>query len=59
MRDPDQGVVAIRRADGVLHISFHPGPGGTAPPWMNRFSDLLAEISETPTNQERSNTHDR
>ncbi len=57
VRDPDQGVVAIQQQDGVLHISFHPGPGAvTTPPWMNRLSDLMAEISNTPTNQERSNT---
>ncbi len=57
VRDPDQGVVAIHQQDGVLHIRFHPGPGATAAsPWMDRLSDLLAEISETPTNQERSNT---
>ena len=56
VRDHDQGVVAVHRDSGVLHISFHPGPGATAPPWMNRLSDLLAEISEMPTNHERSNT---
>jgi len=57
VRDPDQGVVAMREQGGVLHISFHPGPGATSPPpWMNRLSDLMAEISNTPTNQERSNT---
>ncbi len=57
VRDPDQGVVAMHHRSGVLHISFHPGPGAvTTPPWMNRLSDLMAEISETPTNQERSNT---
>jgi len=56
VRDPDQGVVAVHRAGGVLHITFHPSPGVTAPPWMNRLSDLMAEISETPTNQERTNT---
>ena len=57
VRDADQGVVSVDRVHDVLHLSFHPGPGASSPPpWMNRFSDLLSEISNTPTNQERSTT---
>ncbi len=57
VRDAEQGVVSVHRDNDVLHLSFHPGPGASSPPpWMNRFSDLLSEISNTPTNQERSNT---
>lgn len=57
VRDAEQGVAAVHCDGGGLHLTFHPGPGASsAPPWMNRFSDLLAEISNTPTTQERSNT---
>ena len=57
VRDADQGVVSVHRDKELLRLTFHPGPGAaTPPPWMNRFSDLLAEISNTPTNHERSNT---
>lgn len=57
VRDADQGLVAVHRDNDVLHLSFHPGPAASSPPpWMNRFSGLLSEISNTPTNQERSNT---
>ncbi len=41
-----------------LRLIYHPGPGaaGHAPAWVDRLSALLAEISDTPTNQERSTT---
>lgn len=58
VRDPDNRVVAVAGGRHQLHLTYHPGPGAdpTAPPWVGRLSDLLAEISNTPTNQERSNT---
>ncbi len=59
VRDPDDRVVAIHTDADQLHLNFHPGPGTTPtpPPWVDRLSDLLAEISNTTnTNQERSNT---
>ena len=57
VRDAEQGVVSVHRDNDVLHLTFDPRPGAPSPPpWMNRFSDLLSEISNTPTNQERSNT---
>ena len=58
VRDPNQAVLAVHRDGEELHTDFHPGPGEalTAPPWVARLSELVSEISNTPTNQERSNT---
>ncbi len=58
VRDPDNRVAAIYVDADQLHLTFHPGPGAdpTPPPWVGRLSDLVAEISNTPTNQERSTT---
>ena len=59
VRDADDRVVAVRADGDGLHLSFHPGHGAATsapPPWLGRLSDLLAEISNTPTNQERSST---
>lgn len=41
-----------------LRLLYHPGPGAAdhAPAWVDRLSALLAEISDTPTNQEGSTT---
>ena len=59
VRDPDDRIVAVHADGDGLHVSFHPGDDAatSAPqPWVGRLSDLLAEISNTPTNQERSST---
>ena len=58
VRDADDAVVAIHADAEQFHLSFHPGPGANAPvpPWVDRLSDLLAEISDTPTNHGRSST---
>jgi len=58
VRDADDRVVAVHADGDGLHLIFHPGLGApsAAPPWVGRLSDLLAEISNTPTNQERSST---
>jgi hypothetical protein len=58
VRDTDDRVVAVHADGDALHLTFHPGHGApsAAPPWVGRLSDLLAEISNTPTNQERSST---
>jgi hypothetical protein len=57
VRDPDQAVLAVHRDGEELHTTFHPGPGAarTAPPWVARLSELVSEISNTPTSEERSN----
>jgi hypothetical protein len=58
VRDPEGRVVSVHADGGRLTLTFHPGPGVTtdAPPWADRLSALMAELSNTPTNQERSNT---
>lgn len=58
VRDADDRVVAVHADGDGLHLTFHPGhcAPSAAPPWVGRLSDLLAEISNTPTNQERSST---
>jgi hypothetical protein len=58
VRDGDDRLVAVHGDGDGMHVTFHPGPGATTtpPPWVGRLSDLLAEISETATHQERSNT---
>jgi hypothetical protein len=59
VRDPDDRIVSVHADGDGLHVSFHPGHGeapSAAPPWVGRLSDLLAEISNTTTNQERSST---
>ncbi|MGI8776915.1 MAG: hypothetical protein ACR2LJ_05905 [Acidimicrobiales bacterium] len=58
VRDPDDRVAAIYVDADQIHLTFHPCPGADPmpPPWVGRLSDLVAEISNTPTNQERSTT---
>ncbi len=58
VRDPRDSVLAIDTEDGQLHVIFHPSRDASAmaPPWVDRLSDLMAEISNEPTNPERSNT---
>ena len=58
VRDPDDRVVAVDVDAGQLHLTYHPGPGPASehPPWVDRLSALVAELSTTTTNQERSNT---
>ena len=58
VRDPDERVVSVHADDGRFTLTYHPGPGATtdAPPWADRLSALMAELSNTTTNQERSNT---
>ena len=58
VRDPDHRVVALHVDDAQLHLTYHPGPGTAPEPpaWVDRLSALLAELSNTTTNQERSNT---
>ena len=58
VRDPDGRVVAIRLDHDQLHLTYHPGLGAPPepPPWVGRLSALLAELSNTTTNQERSST---
>ncbi len=55
VRDPEQRVVSVHADGDQLTLTYHPG-SETAPPWVDRLSALLAEISETTTNQERSTT---
>lgn len=54
----DDHVVEVFPDVDHLRLIYHPGPGaaGDAPAWVDRLSALLAEISDTPTNQERSTT---
>ncbi len=58
VRDPDGRVVAIQLDHDQHHLTYHPGPDTVSdhPPWVDRLSALLAELSNTTTNQERSNT---
>jgi arginase family enzyme len=58
VRDPDDRVVALHLDHDQLHLTYHPGPGTPPelPPWVDRLSALLAELSNTTTNQERSST---
>ena len=58
VRDPDGRVVAIQLDHDQHHLTYHPGPDTASehPPWVDRLSALLAELSNTTTNQERSST---
>ncbi len=58
VRDPDGRVVAIHLDHDQHHLTYHPGADTASehPPWVDRLSALLAELSNTTTNQERSST---
>jgi hypothetical protein len=59
VRDADDRIVAVHADGAGLHLTFHPAQSAATsapPPWVGRLSDLLAEISNTPTNQQRSST---
>ena len=60
VRDPDDRVVALHLDHDQFHLTYHPGPATAPelPPWVDRLSALLAELSNsnTTTNQERSST---
>ena len=58
VRDPDGRVVAIQLDHDQHHLTYQPGPDTASehPPWVDRLSALLAELSNTTTNQERSST---
>ena len=54
---PDQAVLAVHRAGDELHTPSTQAGAQPAPrrPGVARLSELVSEISNTPTNQDRSN----